>query len=552
MSTISTPLPGLIDRYLPEFTFGHRYDITVDSDDIGEVYAIARDLDLSRSPVVPLLFKLRGLPVKRLNARAFTAAMGWADIEETAPSEFLIGYRRRGRMEPVVGPHRSAADPADVTQKVVFSFRFSRRPDGRVLVDTETRVLCIGPGASRRYLPYWLAIKPFSGLIRREILRLIKQEAEQRMQQRRQQAARQATGAAAAASWQAQQQAPQQQPHQQQPQQQQQAQQGRHVQPTPVPVPQAQVQAPQAQPAGSQPAGLPRPRTVVQLPRAVVLPLRGFFKLASVVWPSAAIGTFQWLLGRMPKRPLRPAEQAFLGGAERLDFRCPDGTVLAGYAFGRGPTVLMVHGLLGSSANYHVMINALVERGYRVVAVDGLNHGNSPAGSIVSDAPVRQIADVMRQLGDLHAVVGHSAGAYVVMMALLDFPAGATLKKCVYLAPYPDLESSLVSFMDYFAVPERLAPALRAWFSRIGGRPLEQQSFQACLTLHRTPLPPARLFVHDVDDQHAPVHRTQQMLANDPASELFLTQGLGHFRVLRDPTVIARVAAFLDEGRAPT
>ena len=515
MSAIRNPSPGLIDRYLPEFTFGHRYDIVVDSDDIGEVYAIARDLDLSRSPVVPLLFKLRGLPVKRLNTRAFTAAMGWADIEETAPTEFLIGYRRRGGMEPFVGPHHAAADPADVTQKVVFSFRFSRRPDGRVLVDTETRVLCIGHGASLRYLPYWLAIKPFSGLIRREILRLIKQEAEQRMQQRRHPPAQAATPCAPVAA---------------------------------APAAPVLPQQPAAAPLAG--AAVPRPRTVVQLPKAVVLPLRGFFKLSAVVWPAAAIGTFKWLLGRMPKRPLRPAEQAFLAGAQRLDFRCADGTVLAGYAFGSGPTVLMIHGLLGNSANYHVMINVLVERGYRVVAVDGLNHGNSPAGSIVSDAPVRQIGEVMRQLGDLHAVIGHSAGTYVTMMALLDFPAGATLKKCVYLAPYPDLESSLVSFMDYFAVPDRLAPALRQWFGRIGGRPLEEQSFQACLPLHRTPLPPARLFVHDVDDQHAPVQRTQQMLANDPASELFLTQGLGHFRVLKDPKVIERIAAFLDEGRA--
>ncbi|HSV44824.1 MAG TPA: alpha/beta fold hydrolase [Ramlibacter sp.] len=367
-----------------------------------------------------------------------------------------IGYRRRGRMEPVLGPHRNAADPADVTQKVVFSFRFSRQGEGQVLVDTEARVLCVGRAARLRYLPYWLAIKPFSGLIRREILRLIKQEAEQRMQQRQ----------------------------------------------------------------------LPRPRTVVQLPKLVVAPLRGFFRVSSRVWPGAAIGTFKWLLSRMPKRPLRPAEQAFLGSAERLAFTCGD-VVLAGYAFGRGPTVLMVHGLLGSSANYHVMIPALVERGYRVVAVDGLNHGNSPAGSIVSEAPVRQIAEVMRQLGDLHAVICHSAGTCVTMMALLDFPAGATLKKCVYLAPYPDLESILVSFMDYFAVPERLAPPLRRWFEQIGGRPLEQQSFQACLPLHRTPQP----------------------LAGDPSSGLFLTQGLGHFRILKDPKVIERVGAFLDEGR---
>lgn len=507
MFATRTPSPGLIDRYLPHFTFGHRYDIAIDSDDLNEVYAIARDLDLSRSPVVPLLFKLRGLPVSRLNARAFTAAMGWTDLEESAPDEFLIGYRRRGRLEPLLHPHGAATDPADVTQKVVFSFRFSRQGDRKVLVDTETRVLCIGRAATFQFWLYWLAIKPFSGLIRREILRLIKQEAEQRMKQREHQ---------------------REHPREDQ-------RQGQR----------------QDQPLGlDRDRDLPRPRTVVQLPPAVLAPLRAFFRVSARVWPTASIGVFKWLLSRMPKRPLRPAEQAFLGTAQRLDFRCGD-IGLAGYAFGQGPTVLMIHGLLGSSANFHVMILALVARGYRVVAVDGLNHGNSPAGSIISDAPVKQIAEVMRQLGDLHAVVSHSAGTYVTMMALLEFPVGATLRKCVYLAPYPDLESSLSSFMDYFSMPERLAPPLRQWFGEIGGRPLEQQSFAACLPLHRTPHAPARLFIHDRDDQHAPVHRTQQFVAGDPSSELLLTQGLGHFKVLKDAQVIERVLAFLDDGRLP-
>jgi pimeloyl-ACP methyl ester carboxylesterase len=288
----------------------------------------------------------------------------------------------------------------------------------------------------------------------------------------------------------------------------------------------------------------------VQLPKVVVAPLRAFFRITSRAWPSAAIGTFKWLMTRMPKRPLRHAEQTFLNTAERLNFQCGD-AVLAGYAFGQGPTVLMVHGLLGSSANFHVMIPALVRRGYRVVAVDGLNHGNSPAGSIVSPAPVRHFTEVMRQLGDVHAVIAHSAGTYVAMMALLDVPPGVTVKKCVYVAPYPDLESSLVSFMDYFAIPDRLAPPLRRWFEQIGGtRPMAQQSFQACLPLHRTPEPPSSLFVHDVDDRHAPVHRTQQMLAGTTSSRLVLTRGLGHFRILKDPTVIAQISEFLDDDCA--
>ena len=523
MFATRTPSTGLIDRYLPQFTFGHRHAIAIVSDDLAEVYAIARDLDLSRSPVVPWLFKLRGLPVSRLHARSFTAAMGWSDLEESAPNEFLIGYRKRGRPEPLLHPHGAAADPPDVTQKVVFSFRFSRQGEQRVLVGTETRVLCIGRAATLRFWPYWLAIKPFSGLIRREILRLIKQEAEQRMVQRQTRHDREGR--------------PTGQPDEQ-----------------PASPPDGQRLGPHpdgARDADADPApNRPRPRTVIRLPSVVLAPLRVFFRVSARVWPAASIAVFKWLLSRLPRRPLRPAEQAFLATAERLEFRCGE-VGLAGYAFGRGPTVLMVHGLLGSSANFYMMIPALVARGYRVVAVDGLNHGNSPAGSIVSDAPVNQIAEVIRQLGDLHAVVSHSAGAYVTMMALLQFPAGSTLRKCVYLAPFPDLESSLTSFMDYFAVPEHLAPPLRPWFAKIGGRPMEEQSFAACLPLHRTPAAPARLFIHDRDDLHAPAHRTQAWVARDPSSELLLTQGLGHFKLLKDAQVVERVLAFLDDARPP-
>jgi len=39
-------------------------------------------------------------------------------------------------------------------------------------------VLCIGARNRLSFLGYWLMIKPFSGLVRKEILRLIRLEAE--------------------------------------------------------------------------------------------------------------------------------------------------------------------------------------------------------------------------------------------------------------------------------------------------------------------------------------------------------------------------------------
>ena len=48
----------------------------------------------------------------------------------------------------------------------------------RTRLITETRVQCISSWSRARFALYWSLIRPFSGLIRREWLRLIKQHAE--------------------------------------------------------------------------------------------------------------------------------------------------------------------------------------------------------------------------------------------------------------------------------------------------------------------------------------------------------------------------------------
>lgn len=284
---------------------------------------------------------------------------------------------------------------------------------------------------------------------------------------------------------------------------------------------------------------------VVQLPWPVLIPLRLYFQVAGKLHPPAAVAAFKGLMSRMPRKPLRSQDREFLQTAEPLEFACDD-VVLAGYSFGQGPTVLLVHGLMGSAANFRGLIPELVDSGYRVVAVDLVNHGNSPSGVPFSNAALRHLGHVIRQLGELHGVVSHSAGTYLVYMTLSNLPASATLKKCVYLAPYPHIGITLRTFMDYFWVPQTAFPRLREWFEEIGGRPFDQQSFRACLPHHRTPEVPARLFVHDRDDHQIPLARTEEMLLGDTESELLVTQGLGHFKILKDPQVARRIVGFLD------
>ena len=153
---------------------------------------------------------------------------------------------------------------------------------------------------------------------------------------------------------------------------------------------------------------------------------------------------------------------------------------------------------------------------------------------------------MIAQQTDLHAIVSHSAGAYLTMMALLDFPADKALGKCVYIAPYPSMEMTLEIFTSYFRLPTNIHPACRQWMSEIGGEPIELQSLESCLSRHRTPQRPDCLFIHDAQDKHIPLAYTQDVLSRLAHGELHTTEGLGHFKVLKDRKVVDKIVAFLN------
>jgi hypothetical protein len=61
--------------------------------------------------------------------------------------------------------------------KAVWNFSLS--PDGaNTRLTTETRIKCLDEHSRRSFGFYWMFIQPFSGLIRMEMLKIIKRRAE--------------------------------------------------------------------------------------------------------------------------------------------------------------------------------------------------------------------------------------------------------------------------------------------------------------------------------------------------------------------------------------
>ncbi|PIE74775.1 MAG: hypothetical protein CSA18_03060 [Deltaproteobacteria bacterium] len=167
----------LIDKYLPQYTFSE-YHATMVKCPIENVYQIAKDVDLSKSKLITLLFKIRGLPTKRLNLQSFIADIGFTNLEENYPYENLIGFWTKGKVEKVPSHKAFVSNSISPWLKAVWNFKFEAMDKGKTRVSTETRGLCVAPITRFTFGLYWSTIKPFSGMTRVKMLRIIKDESE--------------------------------------------------------------------------------------------------------------------------------------------------------------------------------------------------------------------------------------------------------------------------------------------------------------------------------------------------------------------------------------
>lgn len=167
----------LIDKYLPRYSFKEYHEIIINSP-IENVYNAAKNFDLSKSKLIKTLFKLRGLPTERLNLQGFITDIGFTSIEENFPTENLIGFWARTKIEPIANYDDFINNTISPRVKVVWNFHLKRLSSTQTKLSTETRVLCVSPITRITFGLYWLIIKPFSGATRKKMLQIVKQDSE--------------------------------------------------------------------------------------------------------------------------------------------------------------------------------------------------------------------------------------------------------------------------------------------------------------------------------------------------------------------------------------
>lgn len=246
-----------------------------------------------------------------------------------------------------------------------------------------------------------------------------------------------------------------------------------------------------------------------------------------------------WRAWTSPRRPQRPErEQALLASAAR--FQVAHGLEgLAAWSWGEGPTVLLVHGWEGRGSQLAAVVPALVERGYRVVALDAPGHGDSSGRRATFASFLDGVGAVAREVGPLHAVVGHSMGGAVALYAVAH---GLPVERLVLLAP-ADASQALERFMSLVGLGSGARGLMEARVLAHFGRPMEDLSGPGLAAGLGVEL----LVVHDEQDVYVPWGDGRR-IAEAAGATLVRTSGLGHHRLLRDAAVVSGVVEFVSEG----
>ncbi len=268
--------------------------------------------------------------------------------------------------------------------------------------------------------------------------------------------------------------------------------------------------------------------------------LRTAFRTVGTVAPGVAARWAETIFCTPPRPEARSSDEEFLAKGDRFTVRWQD-EELAAWAWGEGPTVVLVHGWGSGAGRMAHLAGALVDAGFRVVAHDAPAHGRSTGRFASLPEFARALRAVVATAGPVYGLVGHSLGGAAATLALHD---GLPARRVVLLAPPADVVVFSQAFASRVWLPMRAHAVMR--------RNLETRLQMRWEDIHIPTLAPRLrmpvLVIHDRDDTDVPYAHGEEIARTWPDARLVTTTGLGHRAILRDPAVVRSTVEFLREG----
>lgn len=282
-------------------------------------------------------------------------------------------------------------------------------------------------------------------------------------------------------------------------------------------------------------------KSVAQLRRKLRTVRAGLGVLGAIAPPLAARAAL--VLFRTPPRhvPWSGEAEILASGRElALDVR---GDRVRAWKWGEGETVLLVHGWGSTGGRLGSFVAPLVSAGFSIFAFDAPGHG-AAARKRQSSLPqfLWTIDAAWRAAGggELAGIVAHSLGGAATVLAL---DRDVRARRVALIAPSSDPAGYTRRFAEIVGIRDGIRIRMEKRIERVFD--VRWSEFDVLAAAARRTVP-VRI-VHDAEDSEVPWSEGEALARAWPGATLVTTQGLGHTRIVHDPTVVSGTVQFLTD-----
>lgn len=209
------------------------------------------------------------------------------------------------------------------------------------------------------------------------------------------------------------------------------------------------------------------------------------------------------------------------------------------YKFGESAKkVLLVHGWSGRGTQLAKIAEALTERGYMCVSFDAPAHGKAEGNMSMMPFFIKAVHYLDENYGPFDAVVGHSLGG---MSSLRAIRQGMKTNKLVIIGTANNISEITRHFAKNMKMNDKVARKMKKYLDNRFNEDMDVLSGAESAKHVKTPT----LVIHDEEDVDVKINSAYEIHEALENSELMVTSGLGHRRILGNPEVINKITTFI-------
>lgn len=209
------------------------------------------------------------------------------------------------------------------------------------------------------------------------------------------------------------------------------------------------------------------------------------------------------------------------------------------YEYGKSEKkILLVHGWSGRGTQLVKIADEMLKMGYMTISFDAPAHGKSKGNSSIMIEFIASILEIEKQFGPFEFAIGHSLGGMSILNAIKQ---NLQVKKAVTIGSGDIIQDIIDDFIHKLKLKPEFGIKLRDYFeTKYGGKMDDYSAYKAAEKTNITVL-----VIHDKNDDDVSIKAAYNIQKHLKQSEIMITEGLGHRKILGDEAVIEKIKEFI-------